>query len=291
MTNEKNTFLETLSELAVSYSCCEKVRVQICGDRAVLSGFLISIPKLDLHSEFCKSAMIGFLIHECAHLRFTDFESFMPIASDPCLCAVAKILEDIRIERRIGLYHEIPCNENALSDALLYMVRSGRMSFDIKKKGWDLAHCFLHFYMRSRFLKQKEIAQPAELYELLVKRQLPELYEDLTQALGCPDDPESAFNRCAHTSHVIKLARTLVDIIIDYTDVSESYSCEHLPDELDLSLDFDYPHFGLRKPASPDFEREDLNEHPDTANCDLLPDISHFNACPLTHDETAGQGE
>ena len=66
----------------------------------------IIIPLLPRESENALTRTRGFLYHECGHVRFTDQTYVATACQDPVLKEVFNILEDVRIEYKMGLLYE-----------------------------------------------------------------------------------------------------------------------------------------------------------------------------------------
>ena len=98
-----------------------RVRLRIAGDQAFTDGELVVLPQLPEGSEYTEAAW-GYLVHEAAHLRFTDFE----LANRRCVEMpdlyrhVWNVFEDLRIEPALAaLYPGVPRMINLLCDRAL----------------------------------------------------------------------------------------------------------------------------------------------------------------------------
>lgn len=74
------------------------IQVQISGDQAYTNGQIINLPSMPDSNEAALLAR-GYIDHESAHIRFTDFSVK---CSSPMLKNLTNILEDIRIEKLMG---------------------------------------------------------------------------------------------------------------------------------------------------------------------------------------------
>ena len=79
------------------------VTVQIGGDSAYTNGNEIHIPSLPLN---CDEEMVGlargYIDHESAHIRFTDFEVLQEAKLDPVTHHLWNSIEDWRVEERLS---------------------------------------------------------------------------------------------------------------------------------------------------------------------------------------------
>lgn len=81
------------------------VNVKVGGTGAFTDGKTINLPAYNLEDSSYKDVAWGYLAHEAAHIRFTDFTDFSNAATSPIRKAIVNILEDIRIEKLImGIY-------------------------------------------------------------------------------------------------------------------------------------------------------------------------------------------
>ena len=78
------------------------VRVMVTGQTARTDGEMIVIPAYDGGDPQYRDVAWGYLAHEAAHIRYTDFEVFKSACTSPIRKAILNILEDVRIERRLA---------------------------------------------------------------------------------------------------------------------------------------------------------------------------------------------
>ena len=87
----------------VAHAIAQKcgVKVILGGDQACTNGETICLP---YPRDFDKNVLLGYLIHEAAHVRFSDFK-LLKVAVDPAVAHLRNVYEDTRIERQIaGIY-------------------------------------------------------------------------------------------------------------------------------------------------------------------------------------------
>lgn len=95
-------FLNCLPLLASSLGQRYGVTVEIGGDEAYTNGSRIRLPSLPHEADARFIGLVrGYIDHEAAHIRFTDFE-VLTASPSPLLHTVWNILEDWRIELRMG---------------------------------------------------------------------------------------------------------------------------------------------------------------------------------------------
>lgn len=101
-----------------------RVRLRIAGDQAFTDGELVVLPQLPEGSEYTEAAW-GYLVHEAAHLRFTDFE----LANRRCVEMpdlyrhIWNIFEDLRIEPALAaLYPGVP---RMINNVITRLIKDG----------------------------------------------------------------------------------------------------------------------------------------------------------------------
>lgn len=79
------------------------VQVRIGGSKAFTDGKIIHLPSLPLDCGKTAIAMAkGYIDHESAHIRFTDFDCFRKIAGQPVVRQFCNFIEDWRVEKRLS---------------------------------------------------------------------------------------------------------------------------------------------------------------------------------------------
>lgn len=108
--------------VAAAYGEKFGVRVRIGGDTACTDGHTITLPNVS--GERFGDVLWGYLAHEAAHVRFSDFALYREVAGrSPLLASLTNIIEDCRIElRMIRLY---PGTARTLQAVAAYMVEQG----------------------------------------------------------------------------------------------------------------------------------------------------------------------
>ncbi len=78
------------------------IKVRMQGLDAYTNGEVINIPRLNLKDPLVARYAYGYLAHEAAHCRYTDFKVVQRCKKQPLLFALFNILEDSRVEKLIG---------------------------------------------------------------------------------------------------------------------------------------------------------------------------------------------
>lgn len=72
------------------------------GTCAYTNGKVITLPRIDLQDPLKSRLAYGYLAHEAAHIRYTNFKIVRNISDDFLMSSLFNILEDSRIEKLIG---------------------------------------------------------------------------------------------------------------------------------------------------------------------------------------------
>tara|TARA_R110001583_G_scaffold32_1_gene251 strand:+ start:19409 stop:21025 length:1617 start_codon:yes stop_codon:yes gene_type:complete len=154
-----------------------KFGVQVCieGSSAYTDGNRIVIPAADPATPDYRDLAWGFLAHEAAHIRHTDFEVVETSTNRPIRKAVLNIIEDIRIEQALG--HDYPGTRKTLHQLVKCLIDQGQI--DYTPAGQELMHpaallqTWLLFRLRSRVLKQETLNPLYQQVNQDIRQQLP----------------------------------------------------------------------------------------------------------------------
>ena len=109
-----NHKLKALPIMVANYAKLFGVKVKIAGSVAYTNGKLINIPRLDLDDPVAARLAYGYLAHESAHVRYTNFAFICAkgLNNNLLMHSILNILEDCRIEklisrRYIGVYENL----------------------------------------------------------------------------------------------------------------------------------------------------------------------------------------
>ena len=97
------TLTHALPIVAAAYGRKFNVPVQVGGDDACTDGKTIRIPQIHDNPE-ARILAYGYLAHEAAHIRFTDFER--PRDPSPLGRFIEGVIEDVRIETEFASMFE-----------------------------------------------------------------------------------------------------------------------------------------------------------------------------------------
>lgn len=102
-TIRKEDILNCLPLLASVLGKRYGVEVVIDGDTACTDEHTIYLPSLPLDSDESLLVQVrGFIDHESAHIRFTDFEAFQRNVENPVLKYIINVIEDWRVEKAMS---------------------------------------------------------------------------------------------------------------------------------------------------------------------------------------------
>lgn len=150
------------------------VKVSVGGDDAYTTGDRIHLPALDTDDFNIKDVAWGYLAHEAAHVRFTDFGEFRNAATSPLRKSIVNILEDIRIEK--SMQEPYPGTKRTTEKVVEYLVQTGGFGFVTKDQDPHPAKVlsqFLLFRLRYDVLGQKALSSPADSAESLLEDTFP----------------------------------------------------------------------------------------------------------------------
>lgn len=119
---KKKSLLNSLPAIAKMLGDKMKVNVRIGGNRAYTDGEVITIPSLPDGPDALLLAR-GYIDHEAAHVRFTDFDMKH---SSPLEATLANIFEDVRIELKMG--EVFPGCKRNLTDLASHLAAEGAFS-------------------------------------------------------------------------------------------------------------------------------------------------------------------
>lgn len=169
--SQLNTALQkALPIVAAAYGDQFGVGVTLSGDDAYTDGKNIVLPLLDNMSEL-KDVLFGYLAHEAAHVRDSDF-SVIAECKSPIEKSFLNIIEDIRIEQLIQ--EEFPGTQFTLNDMWNYVVEQG-MSSPAKPDDNESTqlHQYLLHRLRSEVLKREASEPLFKSSELIVEQTFP----------------------------------------------------------------------------------------------------------------------
>ena len=150
------------------------VKVSVGGDDAYTTGDRIHLPALDTDDSNIKDVAWGYLAHEAAHVRFTDFGEFRNAATNPLRKHIVNILEDIRIEK--AMQEPYPGTKRTTEKVTEYLVKTDAYGFVTKADEPHPASVlsqFMLFRLRHDVLGQKALNSFADSAEALLEETFP----------------------------------------------------------------------------------------------------------------------
>ncbi len=154
----RSNIAQALPIVAAAYGRKFGVKIEVGGDRACTNGQVIRIPEIG-DDPLAKTLAWGFLAHEAAHVRFTDFGAFDQAArKGPLAKHILDTLEDVRVENAIGVPY--PGTRNTLDQVVQWLVQEGKTSApkEADSPPMVLGNALLvmarHRYRRQGFLKE-----------------------------------------------------------------------------------------------------------------------------------------
>jgi len=199
---KKNPLLGALPILAQMLGRRLGVQVVIGADEAQTDGQIIYLPALPADDAAFAVLANGYLDHEAAHIRYTDFAVPKPdgVAGD-----FSNLLEDIRIEQALSTVYP------GSRDNLAALVAALEVEQPITPPADAAIHqqvfIGLNALLRARVLGQTALAPVAATLEARLERQLPEGVVTKLLALAF------AVRHTASTAEVIALAQRIVAML------------------------------------------------------------------------------
>ena len=181
------------------------VKVEIGGERAFTDGKSIHIPALPLESdENTLNLARGYLDHEAAHLRVTDFDLVKKSHLTGIERHVWNILEDFMVERKLAAIYP-GCGENFNWLAKHLFLGTANESSPAQA----LFNCLL---LSVRSFAVPELAREKAALEGLINTAYPALLAELEPLV------KGIFHKCQDTRSCISMAKAIVDCIQNYVD-------------------------------------------------------------------------
>jgi len=150
------------------------VNVSVGGSDAYTSGKIINIPAYNLEDPSYKEVAWGYLAHEAAHVRFTDFVEFRNAATSPVRKSIVNILEDIRIE--FVMQDTYPGTKRTTEKVVEHLVQTGQFQIIGQNEQVHPATVlsqFLLFRLRNDILGQTALSSYADTAESLLEDTFP----------------------------------------------------------------------------------------------------------------------
>jgi cobaltochelatase CobT len=150
------------------------VNVSVGGSDAYTTGKMINIPAYNLEDPSYKDVAWGYLAHEAAHVRFTDFTAFSNAATNPVRKRIVNILEDIRIEKL--MQNAYPGTKRTTEKVVQHLIQTGGFQITGQNEQVHPAAVlsqFLLFRLRNDILGQTALLSYADTAESLLEDTFP----------------------------------------------------------------------------------------------------------------------
>jgi cobaltochelatase CobT len=145
------------------------VTVTVEGQAAATNGNHIVLPVLP-DDGAVKDVAWGYLAHEAAHIRYTDFATYARSGTSALRGALMNIIEDARIEKSLG--HEYPGTRETIGKTVAHVMREGGFDPNIANPAAVLtSHVLLK--LRTEVLGQEMLARLARQADEVLRRTFP----------------------------------------------------------------------------------------------------------------------
>ena len=151
--------------VAAAYGEKFGVKVLIQGQDAFTDGERIVIPTANPDAPHYQQIAWGYLAHEAAHIRHTNFDMVQKASSKPIRKALLNIIEDVRIENELA--KDYPGTRRSISQVIEYMVDTQQMCVPEQLEPASNLQAWLLFRLRCHFLGQKALTP---LYQAVDER-------------------------------------------------------------------------------------------------------------------------
>lgn len=151
--------------VAAAYGEKFGVKVLIQGQDAFTDGERIVIPTANPDDPHYQQIAWGYLAHEAAHIRHTNFDMVQKASSKPIRKALLNIIEDVRIENELA--KDYPGTRRSILQVIEYMVDTQQMCVPEQPEPASNLQAWLLFRLRCHFLGQKALTP---LYQAVDER-------------------------------------------------------------------------------------------------------------------------
>lgn len=150
------------------------INVRIGGEDAFTDGSMINLPAYNLEDPSYKDVAWGYLAHEAAHVRFTEFVDFGNAATSIIRKDIVNTLEDIRIEKAMQAFY--PGTKRTIEKVVGHLIQTG--GFDVVGTNRQVHPAtvlsqFLLFRLRIDVLGQTALSAYADTTESLLEATFP----------------------------------------------------------------------------------------------------------------------
>lgn len=191
--------------VAAAYGEKFGVKVLIQGQDAFTDGERIVIPTANPDDPHYQQIAWGYLAHEAAHIRHTNFDMMQKASSKPIRKALLNIIEDVRIENELA--KDYPGTRRSISQVIEYMVDTQQMSVPEQLEPASNLQAWLLFRLRCHFLGQKALTPLYQAVDERVRQLFPAAAMSRLSAML------TAVPSLASTGEVLKLVDAIVAML------------------------------------------------------------------------------
>lgn len=191
--------------VAAAYGEKFGVKVLIQGQDAFTDGERIVIPTANPDDPHYQQIAWGYLAHEAAHIRHTNFDMVQKASSKPIRKALLNIIEDVRIENELA--KDYPGTRRSISQVIEYMVDTQQMCVPEQLEPASNLQAWLLFRLRCHFLGQKALTPMYQAVDERVRQLFPAAAMSRLSAML------TAVPSLASTGEVLKLVDAIVAML------------------------------------------------------------------------------
>lgn len=193
--------------VAAAYGEKFGVKVLIQGQDAFTDGERIVIPTANPDDPHYQQIAWGYLAHEAAHIRHTNFDMVQKASSKPIRKALLNIIEDVRIENELA--KDYPGTRRSISQVIEYMVDTQQMCVPEQPEPASNLQAWLLFRLRCHFLGQKALTPLYQAVDERVRQLFPAAAMSRLSAML------TAVPSLGSTGEVLKLVDAIVAMLED----------------------------------------------------------------------------
>ncbi|GAC14996.1 VWA domain-containing protein [Aliiglaciecola lipolytica] len=193
--------------VAAAYGEKFGVKVLIQGQDAFTDGERIVIPTANPDDPHYQQIAWGYLAHEAAHIRHTNFDMVQKASSKPIRKAFLNIIEDVRIENELA--KDYPGTRRSISQVIEYMVDTQQMCVPEQLEPASNLQAWLLFRLRCHFLGQKALTPLYQAVDERVRQLFPAAAMSRLSAML------TAVPSLGSTGEVLKLVDAIVAMLED----------------------------------------------------------------------------
>ncbi len=191
--------------VAAAYGEKFGVKVLIQGQDAFTDGERIVIPTANPDDPHYQQIAWGYLAHEAAHIRHTNFEMVQKASSKPIRKTLLNIIEDVRIENELA--KDYPGTRRSISQVIEYMVDTQQMCVPEQLEPASNLQAWLLCRLRCHFLGQKALTPLYQAVDERVRQLFPAAAMSRLSAML------TAVPSLASTGEVLKLVDAIVAML------------------------------------------------------------------------------